>query len=57
MTEFNHTHATIFDELIRQCVDGVDIAKLTNAVLTAKALIAAPGFDAHPRCAAGSCDE
>jgi len=41
MTEFNFTHAAIFDELGRQCVQGVDIAKLASAVITAKEMIAA----------------
>ena len=58
MTEFNFTHAVIFDELSRQGVQGVDIAKLASAMITAKEMIAAQALQpSNPRCASGSCDE
>jgi len=58
MTEFNRAHAAIFDELSRQGVQGVDIAKLASAVVTAKELIAAQVLQrSNPRCVSGSCDE
>lgn len=56
---FHLIHAALFDELIeRQGVHGVDIARLTKAVLTATEIIAAsePRGPSR-RCANGNCDE
>ena len=42
MADFSRTHAAPFDELKRQGVFCVDVAKLTQAVLQAEATIARP---------------
>lgn len=34
MSKFNHAHIAIFDELARQGVRGVDVGRLTRAVLS-----------------------
>ncbi|MBX9865128.1 MAG: hypothetical protein K2Y42_20490 [Hyphomicrobium sp.] len=59
MTQFNLVHAALFDELIeRQGVHGVDIARLTQAVLTATEIIEANApHGPYLRCANGGCDE
>lgn len=59
MADFNRVHAALFDELIeRQGIQGVDIARLTQAVLTATQIISA-GAPREPyrRCANGNCDD
>lgn len=58
MTDFDRTHAAIFDELERQGAMHVDVARLTVAVLGAKAIIAAqPPHEPFRRCANGACDD
>jgi hypothetical protein len=58
MTEFNRTHAAIFDELERQGVGNINIVELTRAVLTANEIIAAAArSEPYRRCANGACDD
>jgi hypothetical protein len=59
MTDIHCVHAALFDELERQGIQCVDIAKLTHAVLEAKeATRVQHGSTASTsRCANGSCDE
>lgn len=59
MADFNRVHAALFDELIeRQGVHGVDIARLTQAVLTASQIIAAEEpREPYRRCVNGNCDD
>ncbi len=49
--EFNTTHAALFDELERQGVFNVDIAKLTHAVVQATVVIGiSPPALPYKRC-------
>lgn len=59
MTQFTLVHTALFDELIeKQGVHGVDIARLTQAVLTATEIIATnEPRGPYLRCANGGCDE
>lgn len=60
MTDFDRTHAAIFDELERQGAMHVDVARLTRAVLMATNIVAAyEGDRLQPltRCANGACDD
>lgn len=58
MTDFHRVHSALFDELERQGAMGVDIARLTAAVLGAQAIIAAqPPHEPFRRCANGACDD
>lgn len=63
MSKFTRAHIALFDELQRQGVRGVDVGRLTRAVLSATDLIAAYEGDRlrqqpQPlRCASGVCDE
>ncbi len=58
MPDFNRTHAAIFDELERQGAMHVDIARLTQAVIGAKDIIAAqPPRESYRRCASGTCED
>lgn len=59
MTEFHATHAALFDEIERQgAIGAVDVGRLAEAALAARALIAAlPHQPPAPRCANGACDE
>lgn len=58
MTEFNITHAALFDELERLGIGHVDVRRLTIAALKAKALIdqSARARMPYTGCCAGSCD-
>lgn len=58
MNDFHRTHAALFDELERQGILHVDVAKLALAVVGAQQIIAAAQSprETYQRCANGACD-
>jgi len=57
MTKFHRVHAALFDELERQGIRNVDIARLTRVVLMATDIVAAHDRPRAPtRCVNGACD-
>ena len=59
MTDFHCIHTALFDELARQGAMHVDIGRLTEAVLSARADMGARSLCVEPpnsRCANGACE-
>lgn len=56
MWQFKATHIALFDELERQGVFGVDLARLTEAVLQVDRAVLLP-YPSNPRCANGACED
>lgn len=56
MGQYQATHTALFDELERQGVFGVDLARLTEAVLQVDRTVLLP-YPSGRRCVNGACED